>query len=616
MCGIFAIICPAARRLPDDAPARLERALESIKHRGPDARGTHIDPSGRYALGHVRLSVIDLAPCSNQPFWSSCGRFVLSYNGEIFNYLELRAELEKEGATFRTASDTEVLLVAMMRWGPDAINRFNGMWSFVFGDTATGKFLVSRDRWGTKPLFTYQHNGSFILCSEAKGILAWLGSTPKPNPHAIGLYLKYGRVGANEESWFDGIERFPQASYQCIDMGSGDSGTVAMARTMRYWNYPTERPIRDLAEAKERMESLLTDAIKLRLRSDVPIGLSLSGGLDSAVIAGLVGSKFHLGLEAYTAWYEPREQSELPLAQSIAKLFGHKSTDVPEPSHEKLLLDLRTCIYHLDSAHSATAIVPYLNLCRAARKTLTVMLDGQGADELLGGYHPFKLFAGADHLMRGRFGSASQCVRAYAHSAGWRNVILDCLRFGSTSMYERQALRWGSQRILCRKSMDATPDRLDRLSLSRSNFREALEFSHSVNLTNLMQSGDAISMSVNLETRYPFLDYRIVELGFSLDTELLLQKGFGKYVLRECADEILPHKICWRRNKDGFGNSTARIIREIVQQHGLPAAAVERALDFQLFQPSIRDPKIFAQLPENIQFRLFSTLVWLDVFYN
>ena len=306
MCGIFAIFCRSSQRLPDDAQLRLERALDAIKHRGPDARGSHIDSTNRFAVGHVRLSVIDIAASSNQPFWSSCGRFFVVYNGEIYNYLEIRAELEKEGVVFRTKSDTEVLLMALMHWGPSAINRFNGMWSFVYVDTHNQQFLISRDRLGVKPLFTYEQDGVQIICSEAKGILAWLGSTPKPNAHAIGLYLKFGIGGANKESWFEGIGRFPQASYQ---LSSLRAGTTSSAPIVRYWEYPLQRTVHDLDEAKERFDFLLTDAIKLRLRSDVPVGLSLSGGIDSSIIAGLVGSKFQRNLEVYTAWHPPVEQS-------------------------------------------------------------------------------------------------------------------------------------------------------------------------------------------------------------------------------------------------------------------------------------------------------------------
>ena len=611
MCGIFAVICRSTSKLPSDTTLRMQRALDAIKHRGPNARGTHIDPSGKYAIGHVRLSVIDLDESSNQPFWSSCGRYFIIFNGEIYNYLEIRAELEKDGIIFRTKSDTEVLLAALIQWGTDAINRFNGMWSFVFGDTQTNQFVISRDRWGVKPLFRWEHDGQLILCSEAKGIIAWLGATPKPNKNSIGLFLKYGIGGECEESWFEGINRFPQASFQRVDLKSDRVSPPAA-----YWNYPTKRTISNLELAREQFGVLLTDAIKIRLRSDVPVGLSLSGGMDSASIACIVGEDFNKGLESYTAWHQPKEKSELPMAQRLAKKFGHASTDVPETDHDQLLIDLKTCIYHLDAGHNSPAIVPYLNLCRAARSTLTVMLEGQGSDELLGGYPSFDLFASLDYLLRGKIRQSLSCIRANAYSLGWANVFMDLIRFFNSTVYAYQANRWNAQSILCEDVNWAKPDQFRKLSITKSNFNNALIFWHTFNLTNLLQYGDAVSMSVNLETRCPFLDYRLVEFGFSLKTDLLMHDGFGKYILRKCIETRLPSEIVWRKKKDGFGNSTTHIICELVKERGLPQGAVEKAIEFGIFKHHIRNPTVFQKLPENIQFRIFSVFLWLENFYG
>ena len=610
MCGIFAIICKSHSKLLNDAPLRMQRALDAIKHRGPNARGSHIDPSGRYAIGHVRLSVIDLDESSNQPFWSNCGRYFVIFNGEIYNYLEIRAELEKEGIIFRTKSDTEVLLAALIRWGTDSINRFNGMWAFVFGDTQTNQFVVSRDRWGVKPLFRCEHDGHLILCSEAKGIIAWLGSTPKPNKNSIGLYLKYGIGGECEESWFEGINRFPQASFQRVDLKS-DSVSPPLA----YWNYPTKRTINNLEEAKREFEELFIDAIKIRLRSDVPVGLSLSGGMDSGVIAWIVGKKFKKGLESYTAWYEPLEKSELPMAQKLAHQFGHRSVGVSETPPEKVVEDLKTCIYHLDAPHNATAIVPYLNLCREARKKLTVMLEGQGSDELLGGYTQFNLFAGLDYFFRGNIVQAFLCIASNIHSVGLSNFLLDCVRFSITDLYKKQALRWKAQNYITNEVLNAANLNFRKFSISKLNFSDSLIYWHRFNLTNLLQMGDAVSMSVNLETRCPFLDYRLVELGFSIDTSLLLHDGFGKYLLRKIADSNIPNGVVWRRKKDGFENSTTKLITEAVEKNGLPFSAVELGISLGIFRDSIRNLNSFLKMPKNIQFRIYSVLLWIEVFY-
>ncbi len=591
----------------------MERALGAIQHRGPNARGIHLDPKGQFALGHVRLSVIDVSAASNQPFWSACGRYVLIYNGEIYNYLEIRKELEREGVAFRTTSDTEVLLQAMIRWGVEAINKFNGMWAFVFGDVYSGAFVTSRDRWGVKPLFTMHQDGMMILCSEAKGIFAWLGTTPQPNHCAVGRYLKYGAGGESAESWFDGVERFPPTMHQTIQLNSLNASTHSMGS---YWNYPVHRTIHNFDDAIGRIEELLTDAVSIRLRSDVPIGLSLSAGVDSGAIAWIVGEKLNRKLEAYTAWHQPVNKSQLPVAQEIARRYGHQSTSVDETDQDNTTRDLRTCIHSLEAAHSSPAIIPYLNLCRAARSSLTVMLEGQGADELLGGYQEFSLFASLDHLMRGNLHGFAQCLAAYAHNYGWQSAALDCVRFSNRAVYTHQAHRWNAKGLLGSEVLEAVPEHFRTLRWSRSNFSDALHHWHRFNLTNLLQYGDAISMSVNLETRCPFLDYRLVEFGFSLGTELLMNRSYGKYLLRKCAEAHLPKPTCWSRKKDGFSNSTTRMITKFVEQWGLPSDGVELAMDLGILKSPLRSKDTFLRLPPNIQFRTYSLLQWLEVFYG
>jgi len=613
VCGIFAVLCNNSSRLPGDAQARTDRALDAIRHRGPNARGTFIDAANRFAIGHVRLSVIDVSALANQPFWSNCGRYFVIFNGEIYNYVEIKADLEIEGETFSTHSDTEVLLRALMRWGPSAINRFNGMWTFVYGDTLTNQFVISRDRWGVKPLFTYEHDGMLVLCSEAKGILAWLGAVPKPNQHAIGLFLKYGIGGECEFSWFSGINRFPKSTYQIVDL---HHPSFTDAPSVMYWQYPKQRTVKNLSDAINRFEQLLSDATKIRLRSDVPIGLSLSAGIDSATIAFLASSQFKRSLESYTAWHPPVEKSELPMAQRLAREFGHTSTAVAETKDQELVEDLRTCIYHLDSAHSSPAIVPYLNLCRSARKTLTVMLEGQGADELLAGYPQFALFAGLDQLLRGQLPSLMQSLYSNILSVGRKVMFMDLARFASPRLYAMQARRWRAAQLLGSECMNAISLNFRQLALSQSNLAHSLEFWHSENLANLLQYGDAVSMSVNLETRCPFLDYRLVEFCFSLDTQLLFRDGFGKYLLRKLVEPNLPKELTWRRKKDGFGNSTTKNIGALVHKQGLPSKPLEFAIEIGLFRPLLRDPRVFAQLSENIQFRIYSTLLWLDIFYG
>lgn len=613
MCGIFAIFAGPGRRLPDDASPRLERALAAIRHRGPDASGVHVDPEGRWGVGHVRLSVIDVAAASNQPFWSSCGNHFVVFNGEIYNYVELRTELEREGVEFRTRSDTEVLLQALMRWGPGCIRRFNGMWAFVYGDMRTGQFLVCRDRWGVKPLHMVAHDGMLLVCSEAKGLFAFMGRVPSPDLGSIGQFLKYSVGGESESSWFEGVHRFPKGTFCQIDLRTLD---VQQPIFCPYWQYPSRRTITSASEASDRLLATLEDAVRVRLRSDVPVGLSLSGGLDSATIAWISGERLQRPLEAYTAWYEPLERSELPMARRIASTFGHRSIPIAESLEKELLTHISTSVWHLDSGHSSPAIIPYLRLCRAARESLTVMLEGQGADELLGGYTPFELFAGVDRLLDGRPLRALECFTSFARTDGMVRMLQELVRYFSRDIYERQALRWGAGTILPAAMLDAVPGRLRRLALTRGNLDAALRLWHEDGLTNLLQYGDAISMSVNLETRCPFLDYRLVELGFSMCEDLLVDRGFGKHVLRRAVESRLPRDLVWNRRKQGFSNSTEAVLRKIVVRDGLPRQGLEIAIELGLVRPVLQDRRTVERLPPGVLFRMVTMLTWAERFYG
>jgi asparagine synthase (glutamine-hydrolysing) len=611
MCGLFAIISIDGSPLPGDAETRVGRALDAIRHRGPDAFGIHMDPGRRFALGHVRLSVIDTSSGANQPFWSACGTRCIVFNGEIYNYVELRRELESAGVVFRTGSDTEVLLEAVGRWGEDALSRLNGMWTFVFIDLARGSALVSRDRWGVKPLHAVRRDGFLMLCSEAKGLLAYLGEAPKPNLSAIGLYMKFGVGGEHPDSWFEDVERFPPAQWTRLSIASGASPTSG-----KYWAYPSERSGSAGRSDVDRFEELLADAVRIRLRSDVPVGLSLSGGLDSATIAWLTGERCHTSLDAFTSWFRPVERSELPAAQGISSMFGHHSVPVPQADGAETLSLLADCIYFLDAGHSSTALVPYLNLCRAARSRVTVMLEGQGADELLAGYPEFALHAAADEVLAGRFGAGVADLGHFGAIRGWGRLPLDLLRSLSKSAHRHQAARWSAGSILGETCSAAAPSELLAISFGGDSLGRFLLDSHRGCLTNLLQYGDAISMSVNLETRCPFLDYRLVDFCFRLPTSQLYSAGVSKRILRLAASGHVPDSICWSRRKEGFTNPTIAELRRLGPGIARLHAAKDIACDLGIFRRDDRLASLLDGLPDNIFYRAVSVLLWCEIFFG
>jgi asparagine synthase (glutamine-hydrolysing) len=571
----------------------------------------YCDSKRRFALGHVRLSVLDTSAESNQPFWSACGRYVIVFNGEIYNYLELREEIRKQGVVCRTSSDTEVLLQLLVVHGTAAIDRLNGMWAFVFVDTATGEVIVSRDRWGVKPLYCSHVGDTLMFCSEAKGLFQFQHAVPPPNENTIGLFLRFGMGGELTQSWFQGVIRFPQAHWARYRCGS------AVVEQQRYWDYPVARCIDSRSQALDQLETVLTDAVKIRLRSDVPCGLTLSGGVDSAMIAWVASSKCGSRMRAFTSWFPPREESELPRAERVAALFGHTLESYRQDNYERSISDLRTCIYHLDSGHASPAVVPYLNLCRAARRSLTVLLEGQGADELFGGYHQFACFAGLDQLHRGDVRNALKTIRTAVHADGVSRTVLDLLRFTLRFLYINQANHWGASKLLSSACLNADPQGLRTLRLGSSrNLDDALRFWHQYNLTNLLQYGDAVSMSVALETRCPFLDRRLVELGFSIQSRFFMEDGCTKTILRRLASKAVPHEVVWRRRKDGFTNPTLRMVYASVRQDGWTPRGLQIALDQGILKAPIRDQRMIEGLTENAVFRIHALLTWLEVFYS
>jgi asparagine synthase (glutamine-hydrolysing) len=611
MCGLFTVLSKTPGRLPEDVEQRTQRALRALSHRGPDGAAIWVDPERTVALGHVRLAVIDPRPESNQPFVSDCGRYWIVFNGEIYNYLELRGELQQLGYQFRTSSDTEVLLAALITWGTSCINRFNGMWAFVFVDMASKSAVLCRDRWGVKPLYVHDGPDAIILASEAKAIIAYLGVVPGPNLDSISRFLKYSVSGSCLNTWFLGISRFPPAHYQRISIDpSKISGVVA-----RYWDYPPPGTEQLSESTGQDFLDLLTDAVRIRLRSDVPLGLSLSGGLDSSSIAWLMSERLGVRADAYCAWFEPIERSELSRATEVATRYGHKIHPIASTAPTNVWLDFNECIYHLDGGHASPAIVPYLNICRNARRNLTVMLEGQGADELLLGYSFLYPFAAIDYLARGDVRGALGMVLGQVASDGPVRTALQWLRVVSSWTYSNQYRRW-SRPYLADPTLGARVDGdLICANWGRNNAAHVIRAAHRTILVDLLQYGDAISMSVGLETRCPFLDYRLVDFACHLPLKDIATHRTGKFLLRSLASGHLPDATVWPGRKDGFTNTTEQSIRRRVRDQGLPADAVEASIQFGLFRPEIRDAERVALLPDGPFIRVMSTLAWIQAFY-
>ena len=558
MCGICGVV--AFDRPPETET--VSHMTESLAHRGPDGAASYA--ADGVALGFRRLAIIDLSDAAMQPFASEDGRLRLLHNGEVYNYRELRAELEGKGHRFRTATDTEVILASYREWGERCVERFNGMWAIALWDEHEQRLFCSRDRFGVKPFYYRHADGRFVFASEPKAFRADPFTRLEANEAAVREYLEQSFIDHTSETFFAGIDRLEAAHSLTFDRGG--------LRMQRYWTLERqEPPARDAAEA---LRELFLDSIRLRLRSDVPIGTCLSGGIDSSSIAAAVGHLLRAEREnaravgerqrTFTAYFEDPGFDERPYARAVVESTGAEPHWISFAADD-LVRDLPRIVESQDEPFGSTSMAAQWYVMRAAKEAgLTVMLDGQGGDEVLGGYRGHVGERLADLLAGGRLGELSVELAAFRAVLGTRSLVsalarpfapervqrLVRARARGSSALVHADLQFGEQAPTVNGSR--FPDRLRRyqqLLLTRRGLPELLRYE------------DRNSMAHSLEARVPFLDYRFVELCFSLPSDELIRRGRTKDVLRRSLGDLLPESVRERRDKLGFVTPEQRWLR-------------------------------------------------------
>ncbi len=545
MCGIFGVVGDIER-------STAARSLEMLAHRGPDGGG--LWSGAGITLGHRRLSILDLSDAASQPMADLRGRYHITFNGEIYNFLELRAELEGRGHAFRTDSDTEVILAAFAEWRERCLDRFNGMWAFAIWDAHERALFLARDRFGKKPLFHAAVSGvGFAFASEMKALLPLLPAA-RPNRR---LFRDRGRMftyEATDECLIEGIARFPAASW-----GWFRDGRLV---TSRWWNtldHLVEVPRRHEERVELVLETFL-DACRLRMRSDVPIGTALSGGLDSsATIASVAEVARERGLErtagdwqhAFVAGFPGTPLDETPFAQRVCEHIGIEATVVevdPTAAIPRLLDYLR-----LFEEHYITSPIPFMLTYGAVKRHgISVTLDGHGADELFGGY-------GFDFLVAIRDAGLDLAAGRRVLDAYFDSLPPDATQFPVPRSRAWFWLRWQLKdfvKTLLHHNVHPTSrdrghpawTRLDSLN------RRLYVSTHETILPTLLRNYDRYSMANGVEIRMPFLDHRMVSLAFSLPWDAKVRNGFSKAVVRDAVAPYLPHDIAYRKTKIGFNS--------------------------------------------------------------
>jgi asparagine synthase (glutamine-hydrolysing) len=560
MCGIIG--CVVKNELDKCV---IKDSLALINHRGPDnSRYEVFRDSNTYTyLGHARLSIIDLRESSDQPFHSKCGRFVLTYNGEIYNYKELRAELEDLGHIFQTESDTEVLLYSYIEWGEGCFEKLIGMFAFALLDRQSSRLTIARDAFGIKPLYYAKKNGEIFFSSEIRPLIFLMGDRPQPNLQRAYDYLVHGDYDSNDESFIEGILHLPAANYLTFDLTN-----LATARPQRWWNPNLEAESSlTFEQAVEHFRNLFLESIKLHLRSDVPIGIALSGGVDSSSIVSAV-RYLNPTIEINTYSYIASDQkiSEENWIDSLNMEVNAVSHKVHAENGE-LLNDLDKLIIMQGEPFGSTSIYAQYRVFKlASQHGLKVTLDGQGADELAAGYdgYPGQRFLSIIET--------SGWIAALKYSKKWasfpgRRLLRGWMWFARIKLpdflysFFRKKMgrdfkpRWLNIKYLKRHNVVMMENR-PKLESNYKGRRvhEALARSLTARgLQELLRHGDRNSMAWSVESRVPFLTIRIAEFLLSLpENYLISNEGITKHILREAMRGIVPDHHLDRKDKIGF----------------------------------------------------------------
>lgn len=536
MCGIAGIVGAQSTDL-----AALHRMAEAMVRRGPDAQGVwHDDQVG---LAFRRLAIIDLEERSNQPL--HLGQLHLVFNGEIYNYIELRETLCGAGHRFVTEGDAEVLLHAWAEWGEDALDRLNGMFAFAVWDGAAARLTLAVDRFAEKPLLFHRTRDGLLFGSDVRALRAVDPRVGVPDEDATARFLAIGTMPTLPATFFTDVQRIPGAHVATWSIQDG-------LRMRRWWNPRVIEVPREPITAASRLRELLTDAVALRLRSDVPVGSSLSGGVDSSAIvmiaADLAGDHSR---HAFTATFPGFARDEWPYASAVAASAGVVEHRAVEPRVEQLLEDLPEFVATQEEPFASTSIYAQWRVMRAAREAgIAVMLDGQGADELFGGY------PGSGGWALRSMGAFDAC-RAVIHDRGLLEQVAIAYSAGRApkSIVHRHRLRLASPYVDPTVAWDAVrhePPPPDWAVTGSPIRRELLMQAFRTSLPQLCRFADRDSMAFSVEVRLPFLDVHVAEFALSLDARLLWRDGMTKRILRDSVRDIVPDVVLDRRDKIGY----------------------------------------------------------------
>ncbi len=626
MCGIAGYINKSNKYRP--SRELIKKMTDQMVHRGPDAEGQWTDE--HVALGHRRLSIIDLDAKSNQPMFSHDGKYAIVFNGEIYNYIELKRELSAQGAVFKTNCDTEVIIEAYRAYGLKCFNRFNGMWGLALYDIEEQKIIVSRDRFGIKPVYTLENHDVFVFASEIKAMVAAFPEENIPNETWIYRYLS-GSVNEDrdEKCFYRNVKIFPAAHYMLYDLKEH------IKEYRCYWEVNEQLFYDKWLNGKnpvKTFKALFESAVELRLRADVEVGACLSGGLDSSAIVGCASKKFGRRMHTFSSIYTDKECNEEPYIREVNEKWNtiphYIKPDDFEENFTKYIADIT---YHHDQPTTGASLYSQYMVMKGVQGNVKVVLDGQGADELFAGYIPYYSYYIADLINRKTLRAKCKAIKMLVIvKKEWPDVIgaistdtivsLVGLRNSFLFQNEKRLAEQkatGNTRLFTDdfiRKVHEDYHRKDIVCSSALNTRLCNDVLNK-SIPALLHNEDGNSMAFSIETRVPFLDYRIVEFAIALDGKYKIKNQWTKWIIRKACREYLPREIAKRKNKMGFPAPFARWLREgrskeeikdIIYAFGKRKIVPMETID-RFYKAHISEAVDFS----NILFRFYNMELWL-----
>jgi asparagine synthase (glutamine-hydrolysing) len=588
MCGIAGIVDR------EHAPGEheIEAMIADIAYRGPDGCGTIVLPEDRVALGHRRLKVLDLTQGGAQPMWSLDARYLIVFNGEIYNYLELRGQLASLGQAFRSHSDTEVLLAAYAHWGADCLGRLIGMFAFAIWDRERRELFAARDRLGIKPFYYCENDGALLFASEIKSILAPERIARRTDRALVGAYMEFGYV-PGDATLHAGVRRLlPGHALWWRD------GRLTLKQ---YWDFGFDRIIDEgLESAAERVRTLLGDAVALHLRSDVPVGVFLSGGLDSSTVVSLLSREALAGLKTFSVAYDLGDEcDETPFARMVARAFRTDHQEV-RISAQEFVQFIPAFAWHMDEPVADSAAISLYYVSKLARQEVVVCLSGEGADEIFAGYD-FYIYNLAIERLRRIIGKPflrslaslvastrrMEKLRKYLELAG--DTLEERYRGISTSDRRKTGSLYSPEFLRAEAGAEnpasAYIRRLFECSRGWDCLSRMLYFDTKTWLVDqLLIKADRMSMASSIELRVPFLDHRLVECAATIPSRYKVRGMQTKCVLRQAVSARLPARIL-RRRKLGFPTPLKAMFRCELFDYAHDLLLSERARSRGYFAP-------------------------------